>query len=72
MPTKPLVFISYAHADEPENPGDGEVKWLTFVKEFLKPAYCAEGNWYHTLWAKEKRLCPFLSSHNYSNTKICS
>ena len=27
--TKPIIFISYAHADEPEKPVEGEVKWLT-------------------------------------------
>ncbi len=35
--TKPLVFISYAHLDEPENPAPGEVRWLTFVMDFLRP-----------------------------------
>jgi hypothetical protein len=34
---KPLVFISYAHLDEPENPAPGEVRWLTFVMGFLRP-----------------------------------
>ena len=32
MPTesgKPLIVISYAHADEPENPAEGEVTWLS-------------------------------------------
>jgi hypothetical protein len=24
--TKPVIFISYAHADEPENPREGEVQ----------------------------------------------
>jgi hypothetical protein len=41
MPTeryKPKIFISYAHADEPEKPGDGEFKWLSFVTGFLRPA----------------------------------
>ena len=33
--TKPLIFISYAHADE--LPGR-RVKWLSFVMEFLAPA----------------------------------
>lgn len=37
-PYKPKIFISYAHADEPERPGDGEVKWLSFVTGFLRPA----------------------------------
>jgi hypothetical protein len=31
--TKPVIFISYAHADEPEKPADGEVKWLSFVHD---------------------------------------
>ena len=26
-PRKPLIVISYAHADEPEKPAEGEVKW---------------------------------------------
>jgi hypothetical protein len=34
---KPLVFISYAQLDEPDNPGPGEVRWLTFVMDFLRP-----------------------------------
>ena len=37
LQTKPVIFISYAHADEPEKPADGEVKWLSFVTGFLKP-----------------------------------
>jgi TIR domain len=37
-PYKPRVFISYAHADEPEKPADGEVQWLKFVQDHLKPA----------------------------------
>jgi hypothetical protein len=36
--TKPVIFISYAHADEPENPREGEEKWLSFVKGHLLPA----------------------------------
>jgi hypothetical protein len=38
MTTKPVIFISYAHLDEPEKPRDGEVQWLSFVTGFLKPA----------------------------------
>ena len=41
MPTesgKPLIVISYAHADEPENPAADEVKWLSFVTGYLRPA----------------------------------
>jgi TIR domain len=37
-PPKPIIFISYAHLDEPEKPRDGEVPWLSFVTGFLKPA----------------------------------
>lgn len=36
--TKPIVFISYAHADEPDNLAQGEVQWLTFVRQYLQPA----------------------------------
>jgi hypothetical protein len=35
---KPLIFISYAHLDEPEKPRGEEVAWLTFVMKFLSPA----------------------------------
>ena len=35
---KPLIVISYAHADEPEKPAEGEVKWLSFVTGYLRPA----------------------------------
>ena len=35
---KPIVFVSYAHADEPETPAEGEIKWLSFVNGYLKPA----------------------------------
>ena len=36
--TKPIIFISYAHLDEPEKPRGEEVQWLTFVMKFLRPA----------------------------------
>ena len=32
---KPIIFISYAHADEPEKPRDEEIQWLSFVMKFL-------------------------------------
>ncbi len=35
--TKPLVFVSYAHADEPQHPRENEVQWLTWVKSQFKP-----------------------------------
>jgi tetratricopeptide (TPR) repeat protein len=37
---KPLVFISYAHLDEPDPPEDaaaGKIRWLSFVMKFLRP-----------------------------------
>jgi hypothetical protein len=37
-PSKPIIFISYARADEPERPVDGEVKWLSFVTGHLRAA----------------------------------
>ena len=36
--TKPVIFISYAHLDEPEKPREGEVQWLSFVHSFLRVA----------------------------------
>jgi hypothetical protein len=36
--TKPILFISYAHADEPDKPVEGEVQWLSFVRRYLQPA----------------------------------
>ncbi len=39
MPSaKPLIFISYAHADEPEKARGEETCWLSFVMKFLRPA----------------------------------
>jgi len=37
-PHKPIIFLSYAQADEPEKPFDGEVKWLSFVTGHLRAA----------------------------------
>jgi hypothetical protein len=34
---KPVIFISYSHKDEPQNPAPDEVAWLTFVQSFLAP-----------------------------------
>jgi hypothetical protein len=36
--TKPVVFISYSHKDEPEHPREGEIQWLSTVRTYLKPA----------------------------------
>jgi hypothetical protein len=40
MPSaKPIIFLSYAHVDEePEKPRGDEIRWLSFVMEFLRPA----------------------------------
>ncbi len=40
MPARrqPVVVISYAREDEPENPAVGEVRWLSFVTDHLRPA----------------------------------
>ena len=37
-PKEPLIVISYAHEDEPATPAEGEVKWLSFVTGYLRPA----------------------------------
>src|SRR5580658_6257958 len=37
-PRKPLIVISYAHEDEPEKLAEGEIKWLSFVTGYLRPA----------------------------------
>jgi hypothetical protein len=36
--SSPVIFISYAYADEPETPAGGGEQWLTFVMKFLQPA----------------------------------
>jgi hypothetical protein len=38
MSNKPVIFISSAHADEPDKPAEDEVQWLTFVRRYLQPA----------------------------------
>ena len=35
---KPIIVISYAHADEPEKPAEDEVQWLSFVTSYLRLA----------------------------------
>ncbi len=35
--TKPVIFISYSHKDEPNKLAPDEVPWLTFVQSFLAP-----------------------------------
>ena len=36
--TKPVIFISYSHKDEPDHPRGDEVAWLSFVRDYLQPA----------------------------------
>lgn len=36
--TKPVIFISYSHKDEPAKPKYGQVQWRTFVQSYLQPA----------------------------------
>ena len=43
MPSgKPIVFVSYAHRDEPEKPGPEGFAWLSFVLEYLNVGKRAE------------------------------
>ncbi len=37
-PRKPLIVISYAPADEPDKPAEGELKWMSFVTDHLLAA----------------------------------
>jgi hypothetical protein len=36
--SKPIIFISYSHKDEPEHPRGDEIQWLSFVRTYLQPA----------------------------------
>ena len=36
--TKPVIFISYSHKDEPKDPGGNDIRWLTLVQSHLAPA----------------------------------
>src|SRR5208282_3493603 len=47
MPSQSTIFISYAHDDEPETPRGEEVRWLSFVMKFLRPAATSGG---FTMW----------------------
>jgi len=40
---KPLIFTSYARADEPEKTRGEEIPWLNFVVKFLRPTLGASG-----------------------------
>jgi TIR domain len=48
--TKPVIFISYSHKDEPKQPGPREERWLTFVQSHLAPAV---RHGIYDLWADE-------------------
>ena len=43
-PYKPIIFISYAHPDEPEKPAADEVKWLSFVTGYLQGSLLKHGS----------------------------
>jgi len=45
--TTPIIFISYAHKDDPFKPAGGEVDWLEYVLEFLRPG---ETTGRYTVW----------------------
>ena len=45
--TTPIIFISYAHKDDPFKPAGGEVDWLEYVLEFLRPGETAGR---YTVW----------------------
>jgi hypothetical protein len=34
-PGTPVIFISYSHKDEPEQPRDGEIRWRSYVQPFF-------------------------------------
>jgi hypothetical protein len=38
VPAQPVVFISYSHKDEPNQPQQGEVPWLSEILSYLSPA----------------------------------
>jgi hypothetical protein len=38
VPAQPVVFISYSHKDEPDQPQPGEVRWLSEIQSYLRPA----------------------------------
>jgi hypothetical protein len=38
VPAQPVVFISYSHKDEPDQPQPGEVRWLSEIQSYLSPA----------------------------------
>src|SRR4051812_33804245 len=51
--SKPVIFISYAHADEPDKPAEGEIQWLSLVRRYLQPAV-KDGIF--TLWVDRKMM----------------
>ena len=36
--SRPVIFISYSHKDEPKNPAPGQIAWLSYTQSFLAPA----------------------------------
>jgi hypothetical protein len=64
--SKPVVFISYSHADEPDKPADGETKWLSFVTSFLK---VAERRGVIEIWTD--KMLPEWSSETERKLRMC-
>jgi hypothetical protein len=63
--TKPIIFISYAHLDEPEKPRAEEIQWLSFVMKFLRPAvkYGEFRIWVDTQMAAGTEWDPEIERH---------
>jgi hypothetical protein len=47
--TKPVIFISYSHKDEPERTPEGDIHWLNEIQDYLAPAT----NGVFDLWTDE-------------------
>lgn len=47
--TKPVIFISYSHKDEPERAPEGDIHWLVEILSYLAPA----ANGVIQLWTDE-------------------
>jgi hypothetical protein len=48
--TKPVIFISYSHKDEPERTADGDIHWLRELQSYLVQP--ADG--IYELWTDEQ------------------
>ncbi|HEX8165414.1 MAG TPA: TIR domain-containing protein [Beijerinckiaceae bacterium] len=48
--TKPVIFVSYSHKDEPERTPEGDIPWRTEILSYLAPA----ANGIFELWTDEE------------------